>query len=178
MSRYIVTETPVTDRAGTAAAQWRRERPDLDPFPMEVLGRLWEAGQVISRDHIQPLFTAHGLQAGEFDVLATLRRAGAPYALTPTALYEVLMVSSGGMTNRIDRLEKAGFIARRKHPTDRRGTLVELTPAGLALIDHLLEVHVANERAVLAALSGPEQKQLNALLAKLLAGLAAQPAKA
>ena len=163
----------MTDRAGTAAAQWRRERPDIDPFPMEVLGRLCEAAQVIGRDRIQPLFTAHGLQAGEFDVLATLRRAGTPYALTPTALYEVLMVSSGGMTNRIDRLEKAGFIARRKHPTDRRGTLVELTAAGLELIDRLLGLHVENERAVLATLSGAEQRQLNALLAKVLAGLAA-----
>lgn len=165
----------MTDRAGTAAAQWRRERPDIDPFPMEVVGRLWEAGQVISRDHIQPLFEAHGLQAGEFDVLATLRRAGAPHALTPTALYEVLMLSSGGMTNRIDRLEKAGLIARRKHPTDRRGTLVELTAAGLALIDGMLAAHVANERAALAALSGAEQAQLNTLLAKLLAGLAPGP---
>ncbi len=167
----------MTDRAGTAVAQWRRERPDIDPFPMEVLGRLWETAQVISRDRIQPLFTAHGLQAGEFDVLATLRRSGAPYALTPTALYEVLMVSSGGMTNRIDRLEKAGFIARRKHPTDRRGTLVELTAAGLALIDTMLTAHVANERAALAALSGSEQQQLNMLLAKLLAGLAEGPDK-
>lgn len=162
----------MTDRAGTAAAQWRRERPDIDPFPMEVLGRLGEAAQVIGRDHLQPLFTEHGLQAGEFDVLATLRRAGAPYALTPTALYEVLMLSSGGMTSRIDRLEKAGYIARRKHPTDRRGTLVELTADGLALIEALLPVHVANERAVLAGLTAPEQRQLNALLAKLLAGLA------
>mgnify|MGYP002040674793 CR=1 FL=1 len=116
------------DRAQLAAEQWREQRPDLDSFAMAVIGRLGELSQVISRDHLLPFFASHGLQAGEFDVLATLRRAGEPFALMPTALYESAMISSGGMTSRIDRLEKAGLIERRKHPSDRRGILVALTP--------------------------------------------------
>jgi DNA-binding MarR family transcriptional regulator len=140
---------------------------------MEVVGRLMECALVINRDRLHPLFAEHGLQTGEFDVLATLRRSGEPYALTPTALYEVLMISSGGMTSRIDRLEKAGLIERRKHPTDRRGTLVAMTLAGKHLIDGLIEQHVENERVVLSPLSKAEQEQLNALLAKILGGLSA-----
>lgn len=159
------------DRAALAARQWRSERPDVDPFPMEVLGRLGELALLITRDRLAPLFARFGLQSGDFDVLATLRRAGTPYALTPTALYEAMMMSSGGMTARIDRLEKAGLIERHKHPSDRRGTLVVLSEAGKQLIDAALPVHVDNQRGILAVLSATEQQTLNALLAKLLAGL-------
>jgi DNA-binding MarR family transcriptional regulator len=154
-------------------AQWQRERPDLDLLPMEVIGRLGGAATLISRDRLAPLFAAHGLQVGEFDVIATLRRAGKPYRLTPTALYESLMMSSGGMTARLDRLEKAGLVERRPNPEDRRGTLVGLTKKGLALVEKLVGMHVDNERRVLACLTRAEQKDLNRLLAKLLAGLAA-----
>lgn len=161
-----------TDRAAVAAQQWLRERPDIDPFPMEVLGRLAELAHVIARDRLNPVFAEFGLQVGEFDVLATLRRSGPPYELTPTALYEATMISSGGMTARLDRLEKAGLIARRRHPTDRRGTLVALTDKGRSLIDDALQLHLQNEHAILASLSEAEQAELNRLLAKLLAGLA------
>ena len=161
----------MVDRATQAVAQWRRERPDIDGFPMEVLGRLTELAQVVLRDRLNPVFARSGLQQGEFDVLATLRRSGAPYALTPTALCEAAMISSGGMTARIDRLEKAGLIERRRHPTDRRGTLVALTEAGWTLIDALLPVHVETERGILSVLTDDEQRMLNALLAKLLSGL-------
>lgn len=159
------------DRAATAIAQWRKERPDLDPSPMAVLGRLAEAALLIARDRLEPLFAAFGLGAGEFDVLATLRRSGAPYALTPTALYEATMISSGGMTNRIDRLETAGLAKRRSHPTDRRGALVALTDNGLALIDAAVGAHVDNERAILASLTTREQAELDRLLTKLIASL-------
>lgn len=159
------------DRAQLAAEQWREQRPDLDGFAMAVIGRLGELSQVISRDHLLPFFSSHGLQAGEFDVLATLRRAGEPYALMPTALYESAMISSGGMTSRIDRLEKAGLIERRKHPSDRRGILVALTAAGFELIDNMLTAHVANLQRVLAALSDEEKQQLHGLTGKLLANL-------
>ncbi len=162
----------VPDRAATAAAQWREERPEIDPFPMALLGRLNEASLIVMRDWLTPVMAKFGLQPGEFDVLATLRRTGAPYALTPTALYETTMMSSGGMTARIDRLEKAGLVARQKHPTDRRGTLVALTRKGRALIDRAYEAHMANETALLQALSKAEQKTLDALLAKLIAGIA------
>ncbi|MCJ2060539.1 MarR family transcriptional regulator [Methylobacterium sp. J-048] len=162
---------PFEDRASRAVAQWRRERPDIDPFPMEVVGRLTELAQGILRDRLHPAFAGFGLQQGEFDVLATLRRSGAPYALTPTALCDATMISSGGMTARIDRLEKAGLIERQTHPTDRRGTLVALTDPGKTLIDAMLPAHVATERGILAPLTDEEQRILNALLAKLLNGL-------
>ncbi|ARS49797.1 MarR family transcriptional regulator [Ectopseudomonas hydrolytica] len=159
------------DRAQLAANQWQQQRPDLDGFSMAVIGRLGELSQVISRDHLLPFFAAHGLQAGEFDLLATLRRSGEPYALMPTTLYESAMISSGGMTSRIDRLEKAGLIERRKHPSDRRGVLVALTPAGFDLIDGMLAAHVANLQRVLSGLTVDEQQTLHELTGKLLAGL-------
>ena len=160
------------DRAGKAIAQWQRERPDLDVSPMAVIGRLNEVSSLISRERLAPLFARFGLQAGEFDVLATLRRSGSPFALTPTALYEAAMVTSGAMTNRLDRLEKAGLIRRMPHPQDRRGLLVQLTDEGLGLIDRAVEAHVENEHAVLAALNPKERETLAGLLEKLIADLA------
>ncbi|MEN2469650.1 MarR family transcriptional regulator [Burkholderia sp. GS2Y] len=159
------------DRAAHALAQWRAERPDLDASSMVVMGRLQEAALVIARDRLNPLFARYGMQPGEFDVLATLRRGGAPFALTPTALYDALMMSSGGMTARIDRLQRAGWVERRPNPADGRGTLVALTETGRALIDAAVVAHVDNQRTMLAALSDAEQAQLSQLLEKLLAGL-------
>lgn len=156
------------DRAIKAAGQWARERPGFDTGPMVLLGRLGEAALVIARDRINPVFATFGLQPGEFDVLATLRRSGAPYALTPTDLYEAAMISSGSMTNRIDRLEKAGLVERRPNPADKRGTLVALTDEGLATIDRAIEAHIANQHMIVRGLSAQEQDQLSGLLAKLL----------
>lgn len=162
------------DRAEFAMSQWQKERPDINPFPMKVWGRLAEATLRISQQYFQPFFSQYGLQSGEFDVLATLRRAGAPFTLTPTALYEALLLSSGGITNRLDRLEKSGLIQRSKHPTDRRGTLVSLTEQGLQLIDSILPLHIANEEQVLQSLTPAEQQQLDVLLGKLLNNLPAR----
>ncbi|MCG8710541.1 MarR family transcriptional regulator [Brenneria sp. 4F2] len=159
------------DRAQQCFEQWKKERPDIDPFPMKLIGHLGEVVHRVERDYLNPWFSNHGLRPGEFDVLATLRRAGAPYALTPTQLYDALMTSSGGMTNRIDRLESAGLVQRRSNPADRRGTLVAMTKAGLALIETLIVRHVDNERQLLSALSSAEQRQLDALLVKLATGL-------
>jgi len=159
------------DRAGRAIAQWQKERPDLDVSPMAVLGRLGEAASMVSRDHLAPVFARFGLQHGEFDVLATLRRAGSPFSLTPTALYEATMVTSGAMTNRLDRLEKAGLIRRVPHPTDRRGLLVQLTEEGRELIDRAVEAHVENEHAILSGLEPEERQRLAELLEKLIASL-------
>ncbi len=157
------------DRARLAVEQWRRERPEFDLLPMEILGRMAELAHIVGRDHLEPLFAEFGLQRGEFDVLATLRRSGKPFALTPTALYEATMVSSGGMTNRLDRLERAGLVERRPNPNDRRGTIVALSDKGLELIDRAVEAHLENEHRLLSGLSAEEKQQLNALLAKLLA---------
>jgi DNA-binding MarR family transcriptional regulator len=156
------------DRAAKAVEQWKQERPDLDVSPMLVLGRLNEASSLVARERLAPLFARFGLQAGEFDVLATLRRSGQPYALTPTALYEATMVTSGAMTNRLDRLEKADLILRGPHPNDRRGIVVQLTDKGLALIDEALTAHVANEHEILAGLTQTERETLAQLLGKLI----------
>ena len=160
------------DRAEFAAAQWRKERPDLNLVPMTLLGRLAEASQIIARDRLEPVFARYGLKRGEFDVVATLRRAGKPFALTPTALYRSTMVSSGGMTARLDRLEKAGLIARKPNAEDRRGMMVALTQKGLNLIDEMIDAHVANQEAIVSALSQREQEQLSGLLGKLIESLA------
>ncbi len=142
---------------------------------MVLLGRLAEVALVVARDRLNPVFASFGLQPGEFDVLATLRRGGAPYALTPTDLYEAAMISSGSMTNRLDRLEKAGLVERRPNPADKRGTLVALTSEGLDVIEKAVVAHVANQHAILEGLGKEEQAALSALLEKLLA---AQQAKA
>lgn len=162
----------VMDRAGRAVAQWNRELPDLDASSMLVLGRLAECALVITRDRINPLFAEFGLQPGEFDVLATLRRSGAAQGLTPTALYEDMMISSGSMTNRIDRLESAGLVERVPNPGDGRATLVRLTRAGLKLIDLAVVAHVRNQAEVLSPLDAAEQRQLADLLGKLLGAYA------
>ena len=159
------------DRADVAIEQWARERPDLPALPMAVIGRLSEAAERVMRDHLDPLFAGAGLQPGEFDVISTLRRSGAPYMLSPTRLYESMMISSGGMTNRLDRLERAGLIERRPDPNDRRGKLIALTAAGRRAIDETLTRHVANEERLMSVLTAAEQEKLNALLKKLIAGL-------
>jgi DNA-binding MarR family transcriptional regulator len=151
--------------------QWRRERPDLDVSPMGVIGRLNEASSLIARDRLAPVFARFGLQSGEFDVLATLRRSGAPYALTPTELYEATMVTSGAMTARLDRLEKAGLTRRAPHPSDRRGVVVELTAKGRELTDEALTAHVANEHEILAGLTHEDREMLAKLLKKLIGSL-------
>ena len=159
------------DRAASAADQWNRELPGLNTDPMVALGRLGEATQRIRKDYLEPNFAAHGLKAGEFDVLATLRRSGPPYALTPTDLYQNAMISSGGMTARADRLEKAGLVERRPHPTDRRALTIGLTEQGRVLIDRVLPDHVAAQERATAGLSGAELNALSDLLRKLIDGL-------
>jgi DNA-binding MarR family transcriptional regulator len=159
------------DRADLAIQQWALERPDLRTLPMALFGRLNEAAERVMREHMNPLFAGAGLQAGEFDVLATLRRSGAPFTLSPTRLYEAAMISSGGMTDRLDRLERAGLVIRRPDPKDRRGKLIVLTDPGKRLIDEALSRHVANEERLLLSLTEAEQQTLDALLKKLIAGL-------
>ncbi|MGR3198705.1 MAG: MarR family winged helix-turn-helix transcriptional regulator [Paracoccus sp. (in: a-proteobacteria)] len=158
------------DRAARAAAAWRRERPELDVEAMEIIGRLNELSSLLTRA-LQPVFAAHGLQGGEFDVLATLRRAGTPFRLTPTALYEATMLTSGGMTARLDRLEARSLIRRLPNPQDRRGTLIELTDQGVALIDTAIGPHAENETRLLAGVPPDDRATLNDLLARLLAAL-------
>ena len=158
----------MTDRAAKAAAQWEVEKPDWDTGPMVLFGRLIEASLVLTRDQLGPVYARHGINRGEFDVLATLRRSGAPYQLNPTELYETAMVTSGSMTNRIDRLESAGLVERLPNPADRRGLLVQLTQKGRLLIETALVEQMAEQKAALSPLSQAEQAQLSSLLARLI----------
>ena len=158
------------DHVDRLVEQWRNVRPDLELDPMATFGRLGRLHTHATRA-IEEVFQRHGLSIGEFDVLAALRRAGEPHVMTPTALARLLMLSPAGMTNRLDRLEAAGLVARRPDPEDRRSSLVVLTGAGLALADAAVTEHVANEAALLAVLTKAERRSLDQLLRKLLASL-------
>lgn len=159
-----------SDRAGRAVEQWERERPGDDYLPMEILGRISEIALRNTRDYIEPLIARFTLQRADLDALLTLRRSGPPYRLTPTQLFESMMMSSGGMTSLIDRLEKAGWVERSPNPHDRRGTLVTLTAQGHALTDEILPEMVAGQVRMAGALEPGERAQLARLLEKMLAG--------
>jgi DNA-binding MarR family transcriptional regulator len=142
---------PEPDAVDLIAAQWRRERPDLDPFPMEVIGRISRLAALVQPE-LGRVFARFGVNGGDFDVLATLRRAGRPHRLTPGDLARSTMVTSGGMTKRLDRLEARGLVRREPDPDDRRGALISLTDEGRALVDRVVEEHLANEERLLAGL--------------------------
>ncbi len=156
-----------TDPVDKILAQWAKERPDLDVSPMGLIGRTTRLASHL-RKAIGETFAEFGLQLGEFDVLATLRRSGQPYQLSPTELFKSMMVSSGTMTNRVDRLEKAELVRRIPDPSDRRGTLICLTDKGFDLIDRAVTAHVANEHRLLEALNPSEKQVLSELLRKLI----------
>ena len=163
-----------TERAADAVdrilEQWHRERPDLDVAPMATIGRLRRCALLLQR-RLDDTFADFGMSSWEFDMLATLRRAGAPHRLTPTALFSALMITSGTMTHRLQRLEAAGWIVRLPNPDDARSMLVQLSAAGLQLVDRAVEAHVANEHRILAPLDSKQLAALDAGLARLLAVL-------
>jgi DNA-binding MarR family transcriptional regulator len=150
--------------------QWKRERPDLDASPIGVIGRISRLARELER-RLETVYREQGLEPGWYDVLATLRRTGAPYRLRPTEFTNALMLTSSGTTKRLDRLEQAGLIRRDPSPDDRRGTLITLTPAGRKLVDRASEAHLANERRLLSELTKIEQRELADLLRKLQLGL-------
>lgn len=158
------------DHVDRIVAQWRTERADLDATPMAVMGRLFRAERLadtVLSDGLAP----HGLQPGWFDLLAALRRAGAPYELNPKELTRATMLSSGGTTKRLDRLAEAGLVERRDDPGDRRGTLVRLTRRGKRVIDRAVESHIQNEARLLRSFTPAELRSLDGLLRKLLSEL-------
>ncbi|GAA4149900.1 MarR family winged helix-turn-helix transcriptional regulator [Leifsonia shinshuensis] len=158
------------DHVARIQEAWRRERPDLDPSPMGVIGRLHlVAGRLT--DELVAVYGQHALGEGDFDALAALRRAGAPYERTPGELAQHTMVTTGGMSKRIDRLEAAGLVSRRASTTDRRGRVVALTPAGLERIDAAIADHLANERRLVGELSPADAKELERILTDWLARL-------
>jgi DNA-binding MarR family transcriptional regulator len=152
--------------------QWRTERPDLDPSPIGVIGRISRLARELER-RLEIVYREHGLEPGWHDVLATLRRSGPPYRLRPSEFSGALMLTSSGTTKRLDRLEQAGLITRAPDPDDRRGTQIELTPAGRRLIDAVTAAHLDNERDLLGSLTEAEQRKLADLLRKLQLGLPA-----
>jgi DNA-binding MarR family transcriptional regulator len=160
----------VPDHVDRILAEWRRERPDLDTAPMGLIGRLQRAAELADRALSRQL-VGRDLRPGWFDLLATLRRAGKPYELNPTQLMGATMLSSGGMTKRLDRLAEAGLVERRPDPSDRRGVLVGLTPRGKAIIDKAVEAHLANEERILRSLAPADRRALDRLLRALLADL-------
>ena len=155
------------DHVDHILAQWRRERPDLDVGPMGLLGRLNRLTTHLGRE-VEAVLLKHGLSSSAFDVLATLRRSGSPYRLSPGDLLAMTMVSSGTMTNRIDQLEKAGLVERIHNPNDRRSVLISLTERGFAIVEEAAGAHVENQHRLVAGLSEEERVTLNRLLKRFL----------
>ena len=166
MSRQTRDDDWTLDHVEQRRRQWSRELPDVDTTGMSVLGRArWITLQV--RPAIERVFGRHSLDTGEFDVLATLLRSGAPYRLRPTELYKSLMISSGGLTDRLARLETAGLVRRAPSEADARSLLVELTAAGRKRAEAAFREDMAVEKALLGGLTSAEREQLGRLLAKL-----------
>lgn len=154
--------------------QWREQRPDLDPRPMGIIGRISRASRLFERA-LENNFARHDLQRGEFDILATLRRSGPPYRLTAGALVAAAMVTSGAITNRIDRLVAKDLVTRETDPTSRRRVLITLTDRGRTLVDEVVVHHLEVEEEVLAPLSADDRDALASLLRTLLTGLGDVP---
>lgn len=150
--------------------QWKREMAKLDTSPMETIGRVLRV-QFFASASIARVLRQHGLDWGGFDVLATLRRSGSPYQMSPTQLYQELVLTSGAMTHRMDVLERAGLIKRKFDPSDRRGMLAVLTRDGRTLVGKVMAAHLKHEAKIAAFLSKTEQAQLARLLKKLLLGM-------
>ncbi len=158
-----------SDEVDRIVDSWMRERPDLDFSPLQVLSRVARLSKHLDRAR-KTAFTRSDLDSWEFDVLSALRRAGAPYQLSPKALLQQTLVSSGTMTNRIDRLVERGLVERRTDPNDGRGILVHMTPQGLARVDAAITRLVDAEAELLSSLSASDQERLAGLLRRLSLG--------
>ncbi|WP_327288151.1 MarR family winged helix-turn-helix transcriptional regulator [Streptomyces sp. NBC_01198] len=166
--------TEDTDHVDLVLAQWARQRPDLDVSPMAVIGRLKRLGRLLDTE-LRKVFSEYGLDHPSFDVLATLRRSDPPHRLTPAQLMQASMVTSGAVSQRLDRLEAGGLVTRTRSEEDARVVHVALTPSGLALIDQALPAHVANEHRLLGALPPSTRTELAATLRTLLLSLGDAP---
>jgi DNA-binding MarR family transcriptional regulator len=162
------------DHVDDLTDQWARERPELDTSALRLGARVLRLERFVAR-RVRADLEAVGLHDGEVNVLAALRRSGPPYELTPTELYQSLLVSSGAMTNRIDRLEQAGYVRRIPDVADRRRTRVALTERGRETIDAAMDTHLEGLEALFAPLDEDERRQLEDLLRRLLARLESEP---
>ena len=161
------TAVATTDSIEVLLAEWRRERPDLDPSPFAIFGRIWRLSANFLGD-AEKWLAPVGLSFESFSVIVTLRRSGPPYELNPTTLYRESLLSSGAITNRIDRVEAEGLVKRLPDPKDRRGTIVRLTAKGRALADRAIKLHFAALAEELSGIDRAERDQLATLLSKLL----------
>ncbi len=173
MSRVLTSSLAVMDQIAADEVDrlvdaWKRERPDLDVAPMQVLSRVTRLARHLDLARRQA-FAEHGLETWEFDVLSALRRAGKPYTLSPGRLLRETMVTSGTMTNRVDRLAKKGLVERLPDEADRRGVLVRLTPQGRARVDAALSGLLQHERLLLGELSSHDRETLAGLLRTVVA---------
>lgn len=164
------TKAEHPDAVDAVVEAWARERPDLDLDAIAVAGRLGRLAIRLAPAQ-ETVFTSFGLQKGEFDVLAALRRSGAPYTLRPSELSEMLMLTRAGMTNRLDRLEVAGLVERTLDPADRRSFRVRLTDKGYTTVEDAMTAHTANVTRLLSALDPDELGTLDGLLRTLLSSL-------
>lgn len=171
-TNYYASMTEI-DRVDAVIAQWQRERPDLPTDAMAIFGRLGRLA-MLAEDAINSTFVRNGLQRGEFDVLAALRRSGKPYELNPSVLAQTIKLSRAGMTGRLDRLEAGGLVRRLADTDDRRSIRVALTPTGLELIDRVVGEHVDNEEQLLADLTAADRRELDRIVRKLLGGALAR----
>jgi DNA-binding MarR family transcriptional regulator len=162
------------DHVARIQQAWARERPDLDVSPQGVIGRLHRVGGHLT-DRLRLVYRRYGLGEGDFDVLAALRRAGAPFERAPGELAEHTMVTTGAMTKRIDRLERDGLVTRRPSTSDGRGRVVALTAAGRELIDRAFTEHMRNERRLLDQLTPEDAARLEAILTTWLACFESPP---
>jgi DNA-binding MarR family transcriptional regulator len=161
----------VTDAVDAITEQWRTERPDLgDLLPMEVFSRVYRIAGAMG-ERMERAYNRFGIGRGEFDVLATLRRSGEPYALAPKQLSDSLMLTTGGMTGRLDKLERAGLVVRTPDPGDRRSLRVRLTDAGRELIDEAVEAGLRVQQEALMRLDPEDARRLGDLLRDLLAAV-------
>lgn len=164
----------MADQVDRILQQWAKHRPDLDVSPMAIVGRLARLNRIVNAEQTRT-FTRHGLDPSAFDMLATLRRSGPPHQLTPAQLTRSSMVTSGAITQRLDRLEARGLVIRTPSETDGRVVDVSLTDAGRALIDQVVPDHVATGRQLLAGLDETDREDLARLMRKLLESLGDQP---
>ena len=155
------------DEVDELTEAWARERSDLDLAPVAVFSRISRLARHLDLAR-RAAFTAHGIESWEFDVLAALRRAGAPYELSPGRLLRETLVTSGTMTNRVDRLAARGLVERHPDPSDRRGVLVRLTPDGKRAVDAAFTALIDAEHDLLADLPAEDQRTLASLLRRLL----------
>ncbi|MDJ0463608.1 MarR family transcriptional regulator [Streptomyces sp. H27-C3] len=157
------------DPVDAITAQWAVVRPDLETAPMAVFGRVYRIARAMG-DRVEKAYVRFGISRGEFDVLATLRRSGEPYTLSPRELSATLMLTTGGMTGRLDKLERAGLLSRSPDPHDRRGLRVTLSERGLALVDEAVSAGLELQRAALDEFDEAQLEQLQELLRQMLAG--------